>query len=298
MKRLMLIIILPMLITTVFCTSKESTSEDMGSKEIEEGSTNVQEENNNYVNPQGATIKQRFIPPKGFERIVYKEHTFAHYLQNLPLKADSAKVYNYDGSLNPTDGNAAVLDIDVGTRNLQQCADAVMRLRAEYLLKENKINDIHFKFVNGFDASYAKWLEGYRIKVNKNKCTWVKSHPRDTSYKTFRKYLDMVFAYAGTASLVHELKPVDLSQQAQVGDVLIQGGSPGHAVIIVDMVINQKNNERLYLLAQSYMPAQSIHILKNFNKDAKSPWYSFTKNSDKSIITYSWVFLQDDLKRF
>ena len=44
----------------------------------------------------------------------------------------------------------------------------------------------------------------------------------------------------------------------QIGDVLIQGGSPGHAVIVVDMAENPATGEKLYLLAQSYMPAQDI----------------------------------------
>jgi hypothetical protein len=42
------------------------------------------------------------------------------------------------------------------------------------------------------------------------------------------------------------------------GHVLIQGGSPGHAVLLVDAA-----GERLYLPAQSTMPARDIHRLKN-----------------------------------
>ena len=58
----------------------------------------------------------------------------------------------------------------------------------------------------------------------------------------------------------------------KIGDVFIKGGSPGHAVTIVDIAINPKTNKKVFLLAQSYMPAQEIKILKNPNNSELSPW--------------------------
>ena len=49
---------------------------------------------------------------------------------------------------------------------------------------------------------------------------------------------------------------------ASVGDVLIQGGSPGHAMLIVDMVENKEGQETVHT-GQAYMPAQDIHIVIN-----------------------------------
>jgi len=46
---------------------------------------------------------------------------------------------------------------------------------------------------------------------------------------------------------------------------------PGHAVIVVDMAEDAKG-QRAFLLAQSYMPAQDIHILKNPMDADLSPW--------------------------
>ena len=58
----------------------------------------------------------------------------------------------------------AVVDMEIGNRDLQQCADAVIRLRAEYLWKHKRYTDIKFNFTSGFTAEYKKWAEGNRIK--------------------------------------------------------------------------------------------------------------------------------------
>ena len=190
--------------------------------------------------------------------------------------------------------NVTILDIDVGKRDLQQCADAVMRLRAEYLWNQKRHDEIHFNFTNGWQVDYSKWKEGYRVKVEGNKTTWVKRSEPSDSYNSFWKYLEIVFTYAGTLSLSKEMKSIDISE-IQIGDVFIQGGSPGHAVLVVDLAENEKG-EKVFLLAQSYMPAQEIQILKNPNDDKISPWYS--TDFGEILETAQWTFSKNDLKRF
>ena len=102
--------------------------------------------------------------------------------------------------------------------------------------------------------------------------------------------------YAGTASLSKELKVVTDKKEMQIGDVFIVGGFPGHAVLIVDMCENKKTGEKLFLIQQSYMPAQEIHVLKNFNNDELSPWYSINYYSE--LKTPEWTFESNQLKRF
>ncbi len=101
----------------------------------------------------------------------------------------------------------------------------------------------------------------------------------------------MVYAYASTLSLEKELieKPFsDLS----IGDVLIQGGAPGHCVIVVDMAVNENTGEKIFMLAQSYMPAQDIQILIGDSKS--SPWFS--ANIEDIVKTPEWTFKTTDLK--
>lgn len=247
------------------------------------------------LHQEGTSIKTRFNPPKGFVRLQTNNTSFAYYPQNFPLQPHNAKVHLYNGELKyRQDVHSAILAIDVGKRDLQQCADATMRLRAEYLYQQKRYNQIHFNFTNGFKASYAKWRMGYRIKVKGNSVTWVKSAKPSDSYASFRKYLVQVFSYAGTLSLAKELPSVTL-ENLKIGDLFIQGGSPGHAIVVVDMAQNQ-SGEKMFLLAQSYMPAQEIHILKNPMDTAISPWYS-SKNLDE-LRTPEWVFTKNDIKRF
>lgn len=78
------------------------------------------------------------------------------------------------------------------------------------------------------------------------------------------------------------------------GDVFIRGGAPGHAVLVV-VVAAKEAGESIFLLAQSYMPEQDIHILKNPGSDI-SPWYR--ARSGGELITPEWTFQYQDLKRF
>ena len=171
-----------------------------------------------------------------------------------------------------------------------------MRLRAEYLYQNKLYDALHFNFTNGFNAEYAKWRKGYRIAVKGNKVSWAKTTKESVSYTSFKEYLNMVFTYAGTASLNKELKQV-AQKDMQIGDVLILGGSPGHAVIVVDMAINVKTNKKLFMIAQSYMPAQDIHVLINNNNPAISPWYELEINAEQ-INTPEWTFKSSQLMRF
>ena len=202
----------------------------------------------------------------------------------------------YDGRIKPNRGvYHAVVDLPIGSRDLHQCADAVMRLRAEYLYQQKAYDQIHFHFTNGFRADYTQWMAGKRISVNGNQVSWRASAAPSTSPESFWKYLEIIFSYAGTLSLDKELHAVPLTD-LQIGDVFIQGGSPGHAVIVVDKAHNPENGEILFMLAQSYMPAQEIQVLQNPLAPRLSPWYAIPDN--EILLTPEWRFSTTQLKRF
>lgn len=246
--------------------------------------------------PKKNIIKDRFDPPKGYERIPYSDNSYGEYLRNLPLKPEGAVVKYYDGRQKPNGGGyQAVVNLPIGNKDLHQCADAIMRLRAEYLWKEKRYDEIHFNLTNGFRVDYSEWIKGKRIALKGNTTYWVdKAHPSNTSTDLWN-YLELIFTYAGSLSLSKELISVPVSDM-KIGDIFIYGGTPGHAITIVDMAHNAETGDTIFMLAQSYMPAQEIHILRNNNAKQISPWYSI--NFGNKLVTPSWEFYKGQLMRF
>jgi hypothetical protein len=244
-----------------------------------------------------ATVATGIPPPAGYERVVVTAESFEYWLRHLPLKQKGTPVYLYDGRKKGNQGaHFAVVDIDTGTRDLQQCADAIIRLRAEYLYARGFYPAIHFNFTSGDEASFTQWAAGYRPKVNGNTVKWIKNAGQDSSYRNFRRYLTAVYIYAGTYSLSKELKPRTDIHDMSIGDVFIEPGFPGHAVIVVDMAEDKQNGKKVFLLAQSFMPAQDIHVLKNPNNGGPSPWYEL--DFGRILRTPEWRFKDTDLQYF
>jgi len=236
----------------------------------------------------------RIEAPEGFKRQSFKENSFAHWIRRLHLKEGNPPILLYNGEKKwNQDAHAYVFDIDVGELDLQQCADATMRIRSEYLFHTQQFDKIHFNYTNGALVPYLKWRSGYYPIPKGKEVSWVKKEKCNKTYTSFKVYLIQVFNYAGTHSLSKELTSIPFKEM-QIGDLLIKGGFPGHAVMVVDMV-ESKDGEKKYLLAQSYMPAQNFQILKNPN--SQSPWYNFKKDLP-SINTPEWTFSSTELMRW
>jgi hypothetical protein len=240
-------------------------------------------------------LVNRIPLPKGFSRIPVEKNSYADWLRHLPLKQDKTSVHLYNGELKSNqEVHHAIIDIDAGgSEDLQQCADACMRLKAEYLYSTKQYDKIMFNFTSGHEASWNKWREGFRPKISGNNVTWVKTAQADSSYKNFKSYMKTVFRYAGTFSLDKQMTSVQLKEM-KPGDLFIKGGFPGHAVIIVDIAENKTTGKKIFMIAQSYMPAQDIHILKNYESDF-SPWYS--AEFGERLDTPEWTFYSHQLKR-
>lgn len=190
----------------------------------------------------------------------------------------------------------AVFDIDTGNKDLQQCADAVIRLRAEYLYKIKKTDDIKFHFTSGHLLSWNDYKNGTRAFVNGNSVSFRKTAGFDDSYQGFRNYLDLIFNYAGTISLNKETQPVTKSSDLKTGDILITPGSPGHVVFIAGVCKN-KEGKKLFLLGEGFTPAQSIHLLSNPFQKNISPWYDLDVNAPETK-TARYIFKPTNFRSF
>ncbi|HXU73787.1 MAG TPA: DUF4846 domain-containing protein [Polyangia bacterium] len=230
-----------------------------------------------YAWPHAAaadTLEARFSPPPGAARVAVADGSFGDFLRRLPLKPRGTAVRLYDGTPKARqDVHAAVVDLDVPPRDLQQCADAVMRLWAEY-----------------------RYTLGARIAFHPDpgKSRALAFDARTHDRRAFEHWLIKLFADAGSASLEAELRAA--SGEVQPGDVLIQGGYPGHAVLVLDVAAG-KDGRRWLLLGQSYMPAQDFHVLVN-PATPSSPWYDAAALAT-GLKTPEWrPFTRRDVRRF
>lgn len=230
-------------------------------------------ENALKINKNKNTIRERFSPPEGYEWVKEKPDSFGYFIENFKLKPYGSQILKYDGTPISTQHlHEAVFDIDTGNKDLQQCADAVIRMRAEYLYNAKKFDEIKFHFTSGDLLSWNDYKNGMRAFVSGNSVSFRKVAAPDDSYQSFRNYLDVIFNYAGTISLHKETKPVTKNSDLKTGDILITPGSPGHIVFISGVCKNQKG-KRLYLLSEGFTPAQSVHVILNPFNPYFTPWY-------------------------
>ncbi|MEW4924310.1 DUF4846 domain-containing protein [Algibacter sp. 2305UL17-15] len=248
------------------------------------------------INKDSLTIKSRVNIPVGYKRVVYPSGSFQDYLRNYKLKPFGSKIINYDASEYYWQyGHIGILEIPVPKNGLQQCADALIRIRSEYLWDNNRKEDIGFNFTSGHYCSWIKYAEGYRPKVKGNKVSFRKTVNKNHSKENFYRYLNLIYMYSGTLSLYNELPKINDAKNLKIGDMLIKGGSPGHIVMICDEVVNDKG-ERLYLLFQGNTPAQSVHLVKNLEDSHISPWYQLEK--DVLIPVSNYTFGSSKFVRF
>lgn len=244
------------------------------------------------IQSEGRTLKNRIATPAGYTRTKEKKGSLGSFLRSYPMKKDGSPVLLYDGGEKGNrDAHAAVFKLPIENEDLQQCADSVMRVYAEYFWKTKQKERIAFHFVDGFLADYVTWRKGGRIQFG-NQTKWINSASYDDSYKNFKKYLRVVFSYASTLSMKEESKKTTISKM-KIGDIFIKGGSPGHVVMVVDMCRNA-NGKIAFLLAQGYMPAQEFHLLKNPNHE-NDPWY-YEEEITYPFVTPEYTFEKGSLR--
>jgi hypothetical protein len=206
-------------------------------------------------------LSARFEAPDGFRRVELHAQSFGGWLRELPLAAAGTPVRAYSGVelLAASDHRiAAVAAIDVGKADLQQCADAVMRLHAEWTWSRGR-RDMSYRAASGLALPFERWARGERIRSKGAAIEWVPGGARVENHAGFRKYLDAVFAWANTVSLHKQARPVSASD-VRPGDFFVLPGNPGHTVLVLDIAVRGK--QKLALLGQSYMPAQSFQVLR------------------------------------
>lgn len=227
-------------------------------------------------NPRNRKTIGEIATPVGFQRVEVEPGSFGAFLRAFPLQPRGSKVREFDGT--PSFLGVfgyAILDLPMISEN-EQCCDAVQRMRSEYLFSKGRYSDIHFK---AFDGKTMR----YQGENNK---------------QALYKYLQNVFVRSNTSTLRHELpeKPWD---SLEPGDVLVyEASSPtgsGHAVLVVDVAKNPRNGRTAIMVAQSSMPAVTMHIARPVLILLHSPWI-IIEHDDNSLYSTLVLFFKSDLR--
>lgn len=207
----------------------------------------------------GDTLEARLVPPEGFVRVAVAKGSFGEFVRGLPLLPEGAPVRAFNGRALSTP-HVAVVDLDVGGADLQQCADSAMRLFAEYQWSRGASQQIAFHTTSGDRVPFSRYAQGEQIAVRGNRVGWQKAArpPQGKEDRgAFRRYLDDVFMYAGSRSLAKDT--VAATDDVAPGDLFVLGGSPGHVLVVLDVAA--RGAERRLVIGEGFMPAQSFHVV-------------------------------------
>lgn len=252
-------------------SSQSSEKQSVALQEQTDDKKEDQQLPESLIHSEGGTLQERVQVPDGYARTSEAEDSLGAFLRSYPMEADGSPVRLYNGKKKGNQqAHAAVFSLPIEDVDLQQCADSVMRVYAEYFRKSGQEDRIAFHFVDGFICDYPTWKSGKRVSFSDEKPVWVSKGGSDDSDESFIKYMHMVFSYASTLSMdAYETEPGSM-QELQIGDVFLKGGSPGHVCMVVDLC--EKDGKKAFLLAQGFMPAQQFHLLKNPLHE-EDPWY-------------------------
>lgn len=225
-----------------------------------------------------------FAPPEGFTRVQAADDSYASWLRGLPVRTDRKSVLSYTGSPIAAPSAGVVL-LDIGRRNLQQCADSVIRLHAEYHWQRGNADALGYHFTNGDLSTWKKWRRGERFKVSGAKVKRVRGRATKITHAAFRGYLDHTFRYAGTRSLHRDSD--EIKGDLMPGDFFVEGGGPGHAVILLDVAVHP-DGRRVALVGQGFLPAQEFHVLTDRGGHVVNGVWFLLPGEGEVLDTPSW----------
>ena len=247
--------------------------------------------------PALVTLEARFAAPDQFTRVEVAPDSYAQWLRGLPVRTDRVRVLAYDGS-SLRRPSAALVFLDVGTRDLQQCADSAIRLHAEYVWHRGLADRAAYHFTSGDLSAWRDWQLGERFKISGSKVKRPRGARRADDHRTYRGWLTHLFRYAGTRSLARDSDPVG-TRPFMAGDFFVQPGGPGHAVVILD-VAEHADGRQAALIGQGYIPAEDFHVLGTRGGHVMdSVWFHLPPGRG-GVMTPSWPrpFARREARRF
>lgn len=243
------------------------------------------------------SLSSRITPPPGYTRVPVESGSFSAFVRGLPLAPKGTPVLAHDGDVvRPADDDyvEAVIAIDVGNADLQQSADVIVRLHAEWLWGRGEQSKISYVASTKLELPLSRWEKGQRLVTNNGSDVFwaIQGKPKEVDYAEFRRYLDAVFNWGNSTSLAVRSRKLEKPEELVPGDFFLHSHSPGHVAIVLD-VAEKPGGERVALLGQVLNPAQSLHVLR---PGRATPWFSL-RPGNPILTRYTSEFDWSELRR-
>ena len=243
-----------------------------------------------YVNTAGTTVETRFMLPPGYERVPAARNSYAYFLRHLRMLPYNV-TYNNDPSESYQVSTLNLPLID----NIQHDIHLCVRLRGEYLFSQGQYDKMAFSIVIG-RIFYVPWAKGLELEIN-DKPYWTQQPSGVDRLATFQNYLSFIFYNSNINTLLLDMQSVAI-HNIMPGDMFVQAGLPGGAVIVLDVAVNPTTNNRIFLLARIHKSFQMVDVLVNPKETWNgSPWYNI-ETGDNKITIPDFVFYKTNLRRF
>lgn len=241
------------------------------------------------------TIEQIYAPPHGFNRLKVNKNSFAAYLRDLPVLKDSINVLDFKNRIwiKSSDSTlAGVVPIDISGKRLWQCMDILIRMHADYLDKSDYIN-MNYPLPDGTMLSWQEWQKGIRPVFKGTRFNKILNSKYDSSPRSFSRYLNTIFEYSGTQSFWHYYPDIDLKDIIP-GDFIVKKGKKGHAVLIVDIAVNEVG-DKVALIGQGDTPACQFYLLKQTDGNL---WFNIDLTKSHPDLPIKKEMYWSGLRRF
>jgi len=107
-------------------------------------------------------------------------------------------------------------------------------------------------------------------------------------HRGYRVWLRQLFVYAGTRSLGRDSRPVGPAETLDGGDFFVRPGSPGHAVMVLDVATDSRGR-RYGLIGQGFTPAQELHVVADPGNSAKAHvWFPLPSRPGEALVIPEW----------
>jgi hypothetical protein len=216
-------------------------------------------------------LVRRFPAPEGYVRVAVSPGDYGDWLRHLPLRPDDA----------PVDRLAAVVDWRWTNARRLGAANAVLRLRGEYLWFCCANEAIAFRFTSGDLFEWKRWADGWAPAVAGRRVEWRQGPEPGFSRQSYTKYLDTLLAYASVNSLAADTHPVT-DGTIQPGDVLVESGRGGFAAVVLDVAVNADGRVSI-LIGQTVKAAGGFCVIQ---AAADSVWHE--AEADAAIDLPGW----------